>query len=138
MENNTRSKWQVRLAVTVIFLLGFAAGMLTLNVYRRWVRPAGPGRGDDRFEQMSARLQLNSDQKTKVQQVFGDTREQLRALRKDSEPRVAEIRKQTDQRLQQILDKIARAFLPPLSPVPAPVRIVNRPQKYSPIRRLRQ
>jgi len=103
MENNTRSKWQVRLAVTVIFLLGFAAGMLTLNVYRRWVRPAGPGRGDDRFEQMSARLQLNSDQKTKVQQVFGDTREQLRALRKDSEPRVAEIRKQTDQRLQQIL-----------------------------------
>jgi len=41
------------------------------------------------------------------------------------------------QRLQQILDKIARAFPPPLSPVPAPVRIVNRPQKYSLIR-LRQ
>jgi hypothetical protein len=37
------------------------------------------------------------------------------------------------QRLQQILDKITRAFPSPL--VPAPVRVVNRPQKYSPIRR---
>jgi hypothetical protein len=39
------------------------------------------------------------------------------------------------QRLQQILDKIARAFPPPLSPVPAPVRVVNRPQKHSLTRR---
>jgi hypothetical protein len=38
------------------------------------------------------------------------------------------------QRLQQILDKITRAFPSPLFPVPAPVRVVNRPQKYSPIR----
>jgi hypothetical protein len=37
------------------------------------------------------------------------------------------------QRLQQILDKIARAFPSPL--VPAPVRVVNRPQKRSPIPR---
>jgi Spy/CpxP family protein refolding chaperone len=103
MNNIVKSKWQVRVAVVVIFLLGFAAGILALNVYRGWVRAAGPGRGEDRFEQMSARLQLNAEQKTKVQQVLGDTREQLRAVRKDSEPRVSEIRKQTDQRLQQIL-----------------------------------
>jgi Spy/CpxP family protein refolding chaperone len=103
MNNIVKSKWQVRVAVVVIFLLGFAAGILTLNVYRGWVRAAGPGRGEDRFEQMSARLQLNADQKTKMQQVLGDTREQLRALRKESEPRVSEIRKQTDQRVQQIL-----------------------------------
>jgi hypothetical protein len=103
MDNIVKSKWQVRVAVVVVFLLGFAAGILALNVYRGWVRAAGPGRGEDRFEQMSARLQLNADQKTKMQQVLGDTREQLRALRKESEPRVNEIRKQTDQRLQQIL-----------------------------------
>ena len=103
MNNIVKSKWQVRVAVVVIFLLGFATGILALNVYRGWVRAAGPGRGEDRFEQMSARLQLNAEQKTKMQQVLADTREQLRALRKESEPRVSEIRKQTDQRLQQIL-----------------------------------
>ena len=103
MNNIVKSKWQVRVAVVVIFLLGFAAGLLALNVYRGWVRAAGPGRGEDRFEQMSARLQLNADQKAKMQQVLGDTREQLRALRKESEPRVNEIRKQTEQRVQQIV-----------------------------------
>ena len=102
MNNTAKNKWQVRIAALVIFLLGFAAGILALNAYRGWARGAGPAR-DDRFEQMSARLQLNAEQKTKVQQVLGDTREQLRALRRESEPRVSEIRKQTDQRLQQIL-----------------------------------
>jgi Spy/CpxP family protein refolding chaperone len=52
---------------------------------------------------MSTRLQLNDDQKTKVQQIFGDTRQQLQSLRKESEPRVSEIRQQTDQKLQQVL-----------------------------------
>jgi len=41
--------------------------------------------------------------------------------------------KKLAERLQQILDKIARAFPSPL--VPAPVRVPNRPQKHSPTRR---
>jgi Spy/CpxP family protein refolding chaperone len=57
----------------------------------------------DRFDQMSQRLNLNSDQKTKVQQIFADTREQLSALRKESEPRVEQIRGQADERLKQVL-----------------------------------
>jgi hypothetical protein len=43
--------------------------------------------------------------------------------------------KTLSQRLQQILDKISRAFPPQLFPVPAPARVVNRPQNPSPIRR---
>jgi hypothetical protein len=38
-----------------------------------------------------------------VQQIFGDTRQQLQSLRKESEPRVNDIRQQTDQKLQQVL-----------------------------------
>jgi Spy/CpxP family protein refolding chaperone len=101
MDYTAKNKWLVRGAAVIIFVLGFAAGILALSAYRGWVR-GGPGRGD-MFEQMSTRLQLNAEQKTKVQQILGDTREQLRGLRKESEPRVDEIRKQTDQRLQQIL-----------------------------------
>jgi Spy/CpxP family protein refolding chaperone len=103
MDYIAKNKWLVRGAAVMIFVLGFTAGLLAWNVYRGWMRPAGPGRGEDRFAQMSARLQLTAEQKTKMQQVLADTREQLRALRKESEPRVSEIRKQTDQRLQQIL-----------------------------------
>jgi len=99
MEKNTRNKWPVRGMALVIFFLGFSSGILALNAYH-WARSRGSG---DRFEQFATRLQLNADQKTKVQQIFGDTRQQLQALRKESEPRVNEIRQQTDQRLQQVL-----------------------------------
>jgi Spy/CpxP family protein refolding chaperone len=95
-----KNRWQVRGAAAVIFVLGFAAGILALNVYRGWARRPPPG---DRFEQLSERLQLSSEQKTKVQQIFGETREQLRALRRESEPRVHEIRSQADAQLQQVL-----------------------------------
>ena len=102
MDKSSKNRWQVRIAAVIIFLLGFAAGALALNAYRGWAhnRNATP---EDRFEQLSNRLQLTADQKTKVQQILGETREQLRALRKESEPRVNEIRQQTDQRLQQVL-----------------------------------
>ena len=99
MNNIVKNRWQVRVAAAVIFVLGFTAGILALNVYRGLVRAGG----HDRFEQMSERLNLTADQKTRVQQIFSDTREQLRALRRESEPRVTEIRRQADERMQQVL-----------------------------------
>jgi len=102
MAEKIRSKWQVRVAAVVIFVLGFVAGLLALQVYRGWAqRRPSP---ENRIEQLATRLQLNDDQKTKVQQIFSDTRQQLQNLRKESEPRVNEIRQQADQRLQQVLN----------------------------------
>lgn len=100
MNNFATNRWQVRIAAAIIFVLGFAAGMLALNVYRGLARGGGPG---NRFDQMSERLKLTADQKTKVQQILGDSREQLRAVRKESEPKVSEIRRQADGRLQTVL-----------------------------------
>src|ERR1043166_5182820 len=102
MDTVSRNKWQVRGVAILIFVLGFAAGMLALGSYRAWARRPAATAGD-RFNQMATRLQLDADQKTKVQQIFGDTRQQLQSLRKESEPRVNEIRQQTDQKLQQAL-----------------------------------
>lgn len=99
MNTTIRNRWQVRGAALLIFVLGFGAGVLALNVYRAWTRGSNSGG----FDQFATRLQLNNDQKTKVQQIFSDTRDQLRALRKESEPRVNEIRRQADEHLQQVL-----------------------------------
>lgn len=99
MNNVAKNKWQVRVAAAIIFVLGFTAGILALNVYRGLARNGGPGR----FDELSTRLQLTPEQKTKVQEIFGDTREQLRALRRESEPKVEEIRRQADGRLQTVL-----------------------------------
>jgi Spy/CpxP family protein refolding chaperone len=102
MDTPSRNKWQARGFAVVIFILGFTSGILTLNAYH-WARARRPGGPSDRIEQMATRLQLNADQKTKVQQIFGDTRQQLQALRKESEPRVNDIRQQADKQLQQVL-----------------------------------
>jgi hypothetical protein len=69
MDNVTKNRWQVRIAALLIFVLGFADGILALNVYRSWSRTT------NRFEEKAERLQLTADQKTEVQEIFGDTRE---------------------------------------------------------------
>jgi Spy/CpxP family protein refolding chaperone len=102
MDKITKSKWQVRVAALVIFLLGAAAGTLAPRVYYGWLRRDERADRRDQFEQMLDQLQLSADQKTQVQQIFGDTREQLRALRRESDPRLEEIRRQTDERLQKV------------------------------------
>ena len=103
MDKNSRNRWQVRTAAVLIFLLGFVAGALALNAYRTWSRGGAAVSRQDRFEQMSERLKLKDDQKSQVQKILGDTREQLQALRKESAPRVADIRRQADEQLQKAL-----------------------------------
>src|SRR5688572_2519883 len=90
MDTNRKSKWQVRLATVLIFVLGFAAGALAFNTYQKWSRSRSPVTRQQRFEKMLDRLQLSSEQKTQ-------------AHRKESEPRFEEIRRQADERLQKVL-----------------------------------
>lgn len=102
MDSSTRSKWQVRLAALVLFVVGFVVGALAMNIYRaRHWSPRSGGRGG--FEQMLDRLNLTQDQRTQVGDIFEDARKQLAELRKDSEPKFREVRKNTDERLQSVL-----------------------------------
>jgi len=101
MTNVTRNRWQVRIAALIIFVLGFTAGILAINVYRR-ARPFGAS-GGNRMDELSQRLQLTADQKSKVQEIFNDTREQIRSVRQEMDPRMNEIRRQADGRLQTVL-----------------------------------
>ena len=97
----SKNRWQVRIAAGIIFVLGFVAGILALNVYRGLARN-GEHQGN-RVEMLADRLQLTEEQKTKVQEIFNDTREQVRAVRRESEPKMDEIRRQADGRLQTVL-----------------------------------
>ena len=103
MKTIQKSTWQVRVAALVIFVVGFAAGALAINVYKRWERTGAGMSRQDRFEKMLDRLNLSADQKTQVHQILSDTRGQLQTLRKESEPRFEEIRRQADERLQKVL-----------------------------------
>ena len=102
MDSRARSTWQVRLAVLILFVVGFIAGGLSMNLYRsRHWSPRVGGRGE--FEQMLDKLNLTQDQRTQVSGIFEDARKQLTELRKASEPGFREVRKNTDERLQSVL-----------------------------------
>ena len=103
MNTIQKGKWQVRVAALLIFVVGFAAGALALNVYKRWGRSGAQETRQDRFERMLDRLNLSAEQKTQVHQILSDTRGQLQTQRKESEPRFEEIRRQADERLQKVL-----------------------------------
>ena len=103
MNTNLKSKWQVRVAALVIFVLGFAAGAFAINAYQKWSRTDRDGDRGARFEAMLDRLQLSNEQKTQVHQILDETRQQLTSLRKESEPRFDAIRQQADERLQKVL-----------------------------------
>jgi Spy/CpxP family protein refolding chaperone len=103
MENNGKGRWNIRAAVVGVFLLGFLAGALSMNVYSaRFSRSPREPRGE-RFEQMLDRLNLTADQRTQVEQIMKDSRSQIVETRRQSEPRYKEIRKQTDERVQTVL-----------------------------------
>ena len=101
MEENSKRKWQIRAAVALIFLLGFLAGALVLNIYHR--RQSAPHFGAGRYERIIESLDLTPAQKTQVEQIMNEARSRMIEIRAQSAPRVREVRQQTDERLKAIL-----------------------------------
>ena len=102
MISSSKGKWQVRIAVLILFVVGFIAGALAMNMYRarEWSPRAGDRGG---FERVIDRLDLTPEQRTQVTEIFEDARRQLAEVRRESEPRFRDIRKNTDERLQAVL-----------------------------------
>src|SRR5262245_36443525 len=90
MAFGNKNQWQVRIAVLLIFAMGFAAGALSWKFYRS--RHAFSPGDRDRFDQVLDRLQLTAEQRTQVDQILSEARTRLIELRKQSEPGRQEIR----------------------------------------------
>jgi Spy/CpxP family protein refolding chaperone len=103
MNSKTKSKWQVRLAVLIIFVIGFVAGGLAMNFYRDRDRSAQASMMRGRFNHLIERLNLAPEQKEQVEAIFADTRAKLMEIRKESGPKFREVREQTDERLRAVL-----------------------------------
>jgi Spy/CpxP family protein refolding chaperone len=103
MDTDPKSKWQIRIAVVIIFVVGFVAGALSLNIYRGRHRPPSGELGLGGFEQMLDRLNLSAEQRTQVGAIFDDARSELTQLRRESGPKFREVRERTDERLRSVL-----------------------------------
>lgn len=104
----TRAK--VLLTFLTIFVLGFAAGALGLNIYfsriETWRQSAWTGRFDrERYvKQMTEAVGLRSEQMGQLESILDDTREEFMALRKRLNPQVEELKQRARNRIRGILD----------------------------------
>ncbi len=101
MQTVNISRSQVHVAILLIFLLGFAAGALSLNLYH--ATSAANVEDYTRLERLSRRLDLSGEQRAQVRQVLSDAGAQLQEIRRESQPKVAQVRRQTRERLEAVL-----------------------------------
>lgn len=104
METSVKNKWQIRLAVLLIFVIGFVAGALAMNAYRARHVSAGAMNRRGRFERVMEQLNLSAEQRDQVKAIFDEARAQLTDMRRESQPRFRAVREQTDTRLHAVLN----------------------------------
>lgn len=103
METSSKSKWQVRIAVLGIFMIGFVAGALTVNLYRSRALPSSSPFFRGRLESVVDRLDLAPEQEARVKEILDNARARLIDIRRESEPKFAEVRTQIDEQLRAVL-----------------------------------
>lgn len=103
MEANVKNKWQIRLAVLLIFVVGCLAGALAMNFYHTRQSAASTRERVGKFARVLDQLHLTPEQRAQVQTIFDEARAQLNELRNESRPKFRDVRQQTDARLQAVL-----------------------------------
>ncbi len=109
------NKNKARLVVLTIFIVGFAAGLLSMNLYDRLRGNKPPENGkpqDYIIRKMEDRLDLTSDQEGKIRSILNETFEQYGQIRKEMEPklkeyepRFIEVRKKSRERMREVLSE---------------------------------
>src|SRR5215213_4865764 len=114
MDSKISSRTKARLIVMTVFVIGFAAGALSLNLYQRFTNPASPKDSDDRtgilIQKMNQRMDLTSDQQNRIREILTATGKKYLELRKEMEPRIKDFEPRFNAVRQQQRDEI-RALL---------------------------
>jgi hypothetical protein len=114
MESKNISQTKARLIVIAVFVIGFAAGALSLNLYQHLMSPASPRDNGDRkgviIQKMNERMDLSSDQQARIREILDATAKKYGEIRKDMEPRIKDFEPRFNAVRQQSRDEI-RALL---------------------------
>ena len=113
MESKTSSRTKARLIVITVFVIGFAAGALSLNLYQRLTSSASP-KPEDRagvlIQKMNERMDLTTDQQAQIRAILDKTAEKYFEIRVDMEPRLKDFEQRFNAVRQHQRDEI-RALL---------------------------
>ena len=106
MNQRTRIRIALWLAIVVVFALGCVTGAALDSLYRSRASSARALRAHDTdqfLENMRRDLSLDDQQSQQIRAILEDTRNQYRALRTEVKPRYETIRQQARTRIRSLL-----------------------------------
>jgi Spy/CpxP family protein refolding chaperone len=114
MESKSNSQSKARFIVVSVFVIGFAAGALALNLYQQLTASKGkdgPHNGTEvLIRRMNEKVGLSSDQQEQIKKILDETNDKYREIRKDLEPRIKDFEPRFNGVRQESRDRI-RALL---------------------------
>ena len=109
------NKNKARLIVLSIFIIGFAAGALSMNLYESLMNTSKDKHRKPQeviLKKIDERVNLNSEQQARIKEILGETSEQYKQIRtdmdpklKEFEPRFAEVRRKSRERIRAELSE---------------------------------
>jgi hypothetical protein len=116
MESTRNSQTKARLIVVSVFIIGFAAGALSLNLYQRLTSSSKkdqPHGGTEALVgRMTDRVGLSGDQQEQVKKILDEATDKYKEIRKDMDPVVKPFEPRFNAVRQESRDRI-RALLSP-------------------------
>ncbi len=115
MESSTNGRSKARLIVVSVFVFGFAAGALSLNLYQQLTSSSNRGpRGGAEFliKRMNEEVGLASDQQEQIKKILDETGEKYREIRKEMDPAIKNFEPRFNAVREESRDRI-RALLTP-------------------------
>lgn len=115
MESKTSSQAKARIMIAAVFIIGFAAGALSLNLYQKFTSNKSNNvdprdRAGVIIQRMDEKMSLSTPQKDQIRQILDNTREKYGEIRKRMEPFTKDFEPQFDTVRQQSRNEI-RAVL---------------------------
>ncbi len=112
MTLGANDKWKARAIVVGVFVLGFAIGALTMNLYRVSVEsgrffasppPRHTTAREKHLDLLTRELGLSEEQARQVGQILEQTRQEFIRLRNETRPRFDAIRDRSRERIRAVL-----------------------------------
>lgn|GEM_PF-1177002 len=120
MDAENPNQKKARLIVLAIFVIGFTAGALSMNLYERFNSESpedkrGPRNPSVRFsEMMTERLKLTTDQQTEIRTILDETFGKYKEIRQqmDEDPGVKKHMSRLDEARLQGREKMRAVLMP--------------------------
>jgi hypothetical protein len=115
MQSKNNSQQKARLIVVSVFIIGFAAGALSLNLYQR-LTSSSSEKIDPRdrtgviLKRMNDKMDLTADQQARIKDILDNTGHQYLDIRKKMEPWMKDFEPQFDAVRQQGREEIRKVL----------------------------